>query len=193
MALDDEKKEREKIKKKIKEKKEKRDNIKEKKRNLETKNKELNEKMEVAKNNIKCFENKEKYIKIMDAVKLAQVELDKALQNLEASYSSYKKNFQGNAAKVINPKFNGSRNDIIKIKNDSTGIWNAASAGKSACENMIKSNNSKIGKVTNNVADCNRFIKECVTTISDNRRIIGDYNNRIHDLEKEINRLERKL
>lgn len=193
MAYDDEKKEREKIRKKIREKKRKKEDLKDNKEKLEKNNDKLKEKIKCANENIEHFDQKKKYEVLIKATSDAKKYLTNASTEINNSYKTYKKYFQGNAASLKIPTYSNTISKIAREKRNLESIFSAASGGKSAQIAMIKKNNSKMGRTTNSIADCNRFIKECEATISDNKRIIGDYNNRIHDLEKDIDRLQRKL
>ena len=152
MALDDEKKEKEKIRKKIKEKEKKRNKYKEEKKKLENKTDKLKE-------------EKEKFEKLRDKCATAVDYLNNAKTNLNSAQSSYNQNWSGNAA---NKKKSTFTNSISSIGTITKTLLNA-----------------KTEAVTQ--------IKKLQTEISDNTRIIGDYNNKIHNYEKDIQHLRHKL
>ena len=190
---EDEKKEREKIKKKIKEKKKKRDDFKNKRKKLESDNEKLENIKKCANENIKNYEQKKKYEDLINAIKNAQKYIGDASKDINNSFNEYKMYFKGNAASKIIPNYSESISQIAREKSNLDHIFASASGGKRACEDMIKNLNGKMGKNTQNIADCKRIVRECDTKISDNKRIIGEYNNKINTLEKEISRLQRKL
>ena len=119
--------------------------------------------------------------------------LSKAQTDIDTAVDSYKKNFKGNAASKKLPAYAETKSQIATQNTELSHIWTSASGGKAGIQSNINTNNSKMGKNTQSVEDCNKVIKECDTKIGDNRKIINDYKNRIRDLEKDISRLERKL
>ena len=193
MALDDKKKEREKIKKEIKRKKEDRNNLKDKRKELEDDNAKLENVKKYAEENIKNYEQKKKYEDLIIAIKNAQKYIGEASKDINNAFREYKKYFKGNAASKIIPNYSECISQIEVEKKKLDEILDKALREKLACEHMITSLNGKIRKNTKDIADCKKIIRECDTKINDNIRIIGDYNNRINTLEKEISRLQRKL
>jgi len=145
MAYDDEKKEREKIKKKIKD-------LEKNKKELEKENDKLSDKKKYAKDNIECFEKKEMYENILKQLNTsdgAQKDLADAIEALNKSHTSYKNNLGGNAGKTKDSTYNSVRDELINIKtNVLAQAWSSASAGKAGIVSRIKSNNSKIGETT---------------------------------------------
>lgn len=129
-------------------KKTKLEELKETKKALEDENTKLEKIRGLAEDNITCFEKIEKYDTILqklNATDGAQKDIDDAINFLNDSYSSYKNNLKGNAAKTKESSYTDVKDKLIDMKNNLlSSAWGSASAGKSGLKSRIKDNNAQI-------------------------------------------------
>ena len=146
MAYDDEKKERAKIRKKIKEKERKRDDVKKSKEKLENETKKMEE-------------EKKKFETVTKQSTNATAFLNNAINNLNSAQDSYKKNFQGNAASSKLSSFSNAISSIHAIKDTLAKI-------KAEAQIQITQLTTKIADNTRIIGDYNNRIREYESEIS---------------------------
>ncbi len=122
--------------------------LKDTKKALEDENTKLEKIRGLAEDNITCFEKIEKYDTILqklNATDGAQKDIDDAINFLNDSYSSYKNNLKGNAAKTKESSYSDVKDKLIDMKNNLlSSAWGSASAGKAGLKSRIKDNNAQI-------------------------------------------------
>lgn len=182
-----------KIKEEINESQNKIKEYEKKKKSYENANKQLTSKIEIANENIKHFEEKEKYQLIQTNSNSAKVCLSNAQSNISDAYLSYNNNFQGNSATVKLSTFTNSNSKIRKIREKLAKIYEEATAKLKKLNQKISSNNASIGVLTYNIADCNKAINKFKKQKTDNSKKITYYNTKRRKEQDNIARLRRKL
>ncbi len=125
--------------------------------------KKSKEKLE--KEKTKMEEEKKKFETVKNQSTNATGFLNNAINNLNRAQDSYKKNFQGDAASSRLSSFSNAISSIQAIK-----------------DTLLKIK-----------AEAQIQITKLTTKIADNTRIIGDYNNKIREYDREISHLSNKL